>query len=337
METHCYTRTMPVSKPLICLAFAMLAHGSHAQRPSPLSPEEIERKAQAASRLKTLIESSPRLPLVPHDLPIHLPTGQELGKVSWIAHGPHSDVLWLIQRGDKADPVLAVDSQGRILHSFGKGLYTIPHAIRLDPTGNIWTVDAASSHVIQYTPDGKELQRIEVGGQPDTRNPFKGTTDIAFTPHGRIFITDGYGNARVLEYTAQGKLVHAWGTHGTGASEFDLPHSIVVDENNILYVADRENGRIEKFDLEGKFLGEIPDLGRTYSLALAPDGTLWAGMAPRNQPTGAPGWIVKLDRRTGKVLGYVPVAEQGGLHTVEDDGHGHPITTINNRVVLFTP
>ena len=319
---------------LLCLTVVSV---TRAQNPPRYTPAETEARAQAAGRLKTLIESSPRLPLSPHDLTVLLPEGQELGKVSWITRDPKTGVLWLIQRGDKADPVIAVDPQGHIVHSFGKGLYTIPHAIRLDPEGNVWTVDAASSRVIKYTPGGKELLRIEVGGQPDIPNPFKGTTDITFAPHGRIFLSDGYGNARVLEYTSQGKLVREWGAHGTGPSQFHLPHSIVVDEKDILYVADRENGRIEKFDLEGKFLGEISNLGRTYSLALGPNGTLWAGMAPLSEPTGAPGWIVKLDRATGKVLGYVPVTEQGGLHTVEDDGHGHPMTSINNRVVAFTP
>lgn len=322
---------------LLCFALLTAAHLSPAQTPSRLTPAEIESRAEAADRLKALIEASPRLPLTPHDLAVQLPEGQELGKVSWIARDRKTGVVWLIQRGDKADPVLAVDPQGRILHAFGKGLYTIPHAIRLDHDGNVWTVDASSSRILKYTPDGKELLRIEVGGQPDIPNPFKGTTDITFAPHDRIFITDGYGNARVLEYTAFGKLVREWGTHGNGPAEFHLPHSIVVDENDVLYVADRENGRIEKFDLEGRFLGEIGSLGRTYSLALGPDGSLWAGTAPLNAPTGAPGWIVKLDRKSGKILGYVPVTEGGGLHTVEDDGHGHPMTTINNRIVVFTP
>jgi hypothetical protein len=114
-----------------------------------------------------------------------------------------------------------------------------------------------------------------------------------------------------------------------------LPHSIVADENNILYVADRENGRIEKFDLDGKFLGEIPNLGRTYSLKLGANGTLWAGMQQLNEPPGSPGWVVKLDRQTGKILGYVPVREKAGLHSVEDAGDGQPMTDVGNKVVWF--
>ena len=114
-----------------------------------------------------------------------------------------------------------------------------------------------------------------------------------------------------------------------------MPHSIVVDENDILYVADRENGRIEKFDLEGKFLGEFPHLGRTYSLKLGANGTLWAGMAQLSDPTGSPGWVVKLDRKTGTILGYVPVDGKSGLHSVEDAGSGQPMTNLGNKAVWF--
>jgi hypothetical protein len=155
----------------------------------------------------------------------------------------------------------------------------------------------------------KKLLEIDVGRQPEPAiSPFRGTTDIAFAPMGRIFISDGYANARILEYTADGKKVREWGSAGTGPGQFHLPHSIVADESNLLFVADRENGRIEKFDLDGKFLSEIPKLGRTYSLKLGAKGTLWAGMQPLNETPGSPGWIVKLDCKTGKILGCVPVS-----------------------------
>ncbi len=314
---------------LICLPL-------FAQSGSTLRSTEIERTSEDAGRLKTMIEAAPQLPLEQRELLVKLPEGQELGMVSWLARDPKTGVTWLIQRGDKTDPVIAVDAEGRVLHSFGKGLYKIPHAIRLDPQGNVWTVDAASSMVIKFSPKGEKLLQIDVDGQPDgLSNAFRGTTDITFTPKGRIFISDGYANARILEYAADGKKVREWGSAGTGPGQFHLPHSIVVDENNVLYVADRENGRIEKFTLDGKFLGEIPNLGRTYSLKLGANGTLWAAMQPLNQPTGSPGWLVKLDRNTGKILGWVPMTEKSGLHTVEDAGEGQPMTNVGNRIVWF--
>ena len=307
-----------------------------AQGGPTLTPAETEARDDSATKLRALIEASPKLQLEQTDLLIELPKGQELGMVSWLARDAKTGVTWLIQRGDKADPVVAVDREGRVLRSFGKGLYTIPHAIRLDPEGNVWTVDAGSSTVIKFSPKGEKLMEIDVGGQPEPAiSPFRGTTDIAFAPMGRIFVSDGYANARILEYTANGTKVREWGSAGNGPGQFHLPHCIVVDENNILYVADRENGRIEKFNLDGKFLGEIPKLGRTYSLKLGANGTLWAGMQPLNEPPGSPGWIVKLDRKTGEILGYVPVSEKAGLHSVEDAGEDQPMTDVGNRVVWF--
>ena len=290
--------------------------------------------AQERARLQASIEAAPRLPLVESELAIRLPAGLELGKVSWIARDPKTGLVWLIQRGDKAEPVIAVDASGRVVHAFGKGMYTIPHAIRIDPQGHVWTVDAGSSTVIEYSQAGEKLLTIDVGGVPVRANGFAGATDIAFA-QGRLFITDGYGNARVLEYRADGTKVREWGSAGKGPGEFHLPHSIVIDENGVAYVADRENGRIEKFDLDGKFLGEIAGLGRTYSLELGSHGTLWASMAPLDEPTGSSGWIIEMDRATGKILGYVAVPEKGGLHTVELDGEGHPMTGIDDHVVVF--
>jgi DNA-binding beta-propeller fold protein YncE len=305
-----------------------------------LTPTQTEVRNNSSDKLRALIEASPKLPFQQTDLLIKLPKDQELGMVSWLARDAKTGVTWLIQRGDKANPVIAVDKEGHVLRSFGKGLYKIPHAIRLDPEGNVWTVDAGTSTVIKFSPKGKKLLEIDVGGLPEPadsafRGAFLGTTDVAFAPKGRILISDGYANARVVEYTADGKKVCEWGSAGTGPGQFHLPHSLVVDENNILYVADRENGRIEKFDLDGKFLGEIPNLGRTYSLKLGAKGTLWAGMQPLNEPPGAPGWVVKLDRTTGKILGYVPVSERAGLHSVEDAGESQPMTDVGNRVVWY--
>ena len=161
-------------------------------------------------------------------------------------------------------------------------MYTMPHAIRIDPQGNVWTTDAASSMVYKFSPEGKKLMEIEIGGQPTpcqsssiTKAPtFCSTTDIAFAPNGHLFISDGYANARILEYTPDGKKVREWGSRGTGPGQFYIPHSIQIDENNIIYVADRENGRIQRFDLRGKYLGEWAQYGKTFGLKLEKDA-LW--------------------------------------------------------------
>jgi len=169
-----------------------------------------------------------------------------------------------------------------------------------------------------------------VGGQPaGTGSRFNGATDVAFGPDGRVFIADGYGNARILEYTTRGRKVREWGSPGSGPGQFRLPHSIAVDGETI-YVADRENGRIQLFDLEGKYLDEFP-IGKTYSVQVA-GGSLWASVHPLDLPTASPGWLVKLDRETGAILGYVEVAEKRGLHFVEATPEGEPMTAVANHV-----
>ncbi len=306
----------------------------HAQGASTSTPFEFPAQLRT-TELRARIEAAPKLPLEQAYLMVRLPKGEELGMVSWLAHDPKAGVTWLIQRGDKADPVLAVDRQGRILHSFGKGLYKIPHSIRLDPDGYIWTVDAGNSRIIKFSPRGRELLHFDVEDQPKSaQNPFDGATDIAFAK-GRIFISDGYDNARIIEYTAEGKKICEWGSAGSGPGQFHLPHSIAVDEKGILYVADRENGRIERFNLDGRFLGEIGNLGRIYSVKFGLHGTMWATMAPLDQPPGSPGWIVKLDRTTGRILGYIPVTNAPGLHCLDLIGDGEPMTDLGNNVIWF--
>ena len=259
--------------------------------------------------------------------------GWESGAVSWVAVDGQGSI-YEIQRGDKADPILVLDREGKVLRSWGEGDFKIPHSIRIDPTGNVWTVDAGSSTVIKYSPLGEKLMTFTVGEQPENGGSFNGSTDVAFAPNGHIFIADGYGNARVLEYTPDGKKVKQWGRPGTGPGEFRLPHAIQIDEKGTVYVADRENSRIEKFDLDGNFLGEIPYLGRIYSLKLV-GGVLWASMGPFNQPPGSPGWVLKLDRNTGKILGHLDVLEPRGAHSIEQTPSGEPLITLGNELLWF--
>src|SRR5258708_17725697 len=158
-------------------------------------------QAKAAADLKARIEATPELPFSgTHFAAQAAGADWESGMVSWVALDKNG-TIYELQRGEKADPVLVLDKNGKVLRSWGKGNYKIPHSIRLDPAGNVWTVDAQASTVIKYSPQGDKLMTIEVGEQPQTRSAFNGTTDIAFGPNRRLFITDGYGNARVLEYS----------------------------------------------------------------------------------------------------------------------------------------
>jgi len=231
-----------------------------------------------------------------------------------------SGVIYVLQRGDKAGPVIAVDKQGKMLRSWGQGMFTVPHSVRVDAAGNVWTVDAGSSVILKFTPQGKKLQEISVGemavGDKCAFPTLCGTTDIAFGPDGRLFISDGYGNARILEYSTEGKRVRVWGSAGTGPGQFQIPHGIAYDRN-ILYVADRGNSRVQRFDLDGHYLSEWTNLGRPFALRVT-GGALWVSTMFTKESQARP-LILKVDLATGKILGQI---EAPGPHSIDvsDDG-----------------
>ena len=319
---------MTTKRQIVCaLALLWLSSPSWA-----LELNASEKRELGAATIAS-IASAPKLGLSSTDVVVIPPDpGWELGTVSSVAIDGQG-FIYLLQRGDKANPVVVIDTAGRVIRSWGKGLFKMPHYVRIDPQGNVWTVDAQSSTVRKFTPEGVQLLQIEVGGQPTGTSPFVGTTDIAFAPDGRLFVTDGYANARIVMYSALGERLGEFGNPGTGSGELNLPHAIVCDDAGVLYVADRENGRIQRFALDGTALGSW-NVGKTYSLKLA-GGFLWAGMQPVDRPTGSAGWVVKLDPKTGVFLGSVELTEPFGLHTIDVNASGEPLTSVRQRVVRF--
>src|SRR5262249_6008734 len=170
------------------------------------SADTVNLDAQAAA-LRALIQQAPRLAVDKAEFKIQ-PSSPDfgIGYPSSVAMDDNG-LIYVLQRSEepgrppargKADPVIVVNREGKIVRSWGKGLYKIPHSIRIDPAGNIWTVDAASSLVLKFTPKGEKLMEISVGGQPESKRGFNGTTDIAFAPNGHLFIFDVYGNDSVI-------------------------------------------------------------------------------------------------------------------------------------------
>ncbi len=261
--------------------------------------------------------SAPRLAVEQVPMAGRIAISGSFGTVSSVA-ADRNGVIYVLQRGDKADPVIAVDKEGRVLRSWGRGMYTVPHSVRVAPDGNIWTVDAGSSVLLKFSPEGKKLQEIDVGEvAPSDKCAFPtlcGTTDVTFGPNGRMFISDGYGNARILEYTAAGARVKVWGSSGSGPGQFQIPHGIAND-GKILYVADRGNARIQRFDLDGHYVGEWTRLGRPFALAFTTKpigGSLWVAMM--TVETRAAPWMLQVDPATGKVLGRI---ESPGPHSID--------------------
>jgi DNA-binding beta-propeller fold protein YncE len=310
------------------LAAALLAAPSMAQdAPRGLSPEQ---KADSDA-LRALTKATPVLQMDR----VELHPKMKLEGISMIA-ADAAGTIYVIHRptDPNADPIVVLDPTGKVLRSWGKGLYKIPHGIRIDPAGNIWTLDANLSKVFKFTAMGKKLLEIDVGGVPDATREFCGITDVAFSPRndGHVFIADGYCNGRVLEYDASGKKITEWGKRGTGPGEFNTVHGIAIGPDGNIYVADRENGRIQWFDLSGKFLGQRHYGGQFYNVTFDAGGQLWASVHPKGVSLDDEFNVVKFDNATGKMLGRI----EGRSHElgIGLDGSLYPASRSDLLVVL---
>jgi len=155
--------------------------------------------------------------------------------------------------------VLELDNaSGKIINSWGAGYFIMPHGLTVDKQDNIWLTDVGLHQVFKFNHDGKLLMKLGVAKVPgnDTLH-FNLPTDIAVADDGTFYVSDGYGNSRVVKFSATGKYIKAWGTFGKKPGEFIIPHGIAIDQNNIIYVADRQNNRVQLFDTAGNFIKEL--------------------------------------------------------------------------------
>jgi DNA-binding beta-propeller fold protein YncE len=152
------------------------------------------------------------------------------------------------------------------------------HEIRVDPEGNVWVVDAPGQVITKLDAKGHTIMTLGTRDKPGkTATNFYLPTDIAFAPNGELVVSDGYGNARVVRFSHDGGYLGEFGSRGNGPGQFQLPHNVVIDRQGRLYVADRDNQRVEVFDAQGKYLTEWDHVGVLSSLVMTPDQHIWAG------------------------------------------------------------
>lgn len=222
-----------------------------------------------------------------------LPDGLKLGRVSGVATDS-ADRVYVFHRGKQ--PILVFDRDGKFLRSWGDGVVDTAHGLRLDPDGNVWVTDIGHHLVMKFDPQGKLLLTLGQKGKPgDSPEQFNRPTDVAFAPTGEFYVADGYGNARVVKFSREGKYLKEWGRKGTGVGEFDTPHAILLDGRGRVIVGDRENNRVQVFDSDGKFLTVWKESGAPYGLFLADDKRLFVA-------DGVANWVKVLDL-DGKPLG----------------------------------
>ena len=183
------------------------------------------------------------------------------------------DRVYVFTRGEH--PVIIFDREGNFLASWGEGRFKRPHGITLGPDETLYLADDDGHTVQQFTLDGKVLMTLGTfgkGAEFMSGQPFNRPTKVARDPKtGDIYISDGYGNARVHKYTAKGKYLFSWGESGTDPGQFNLVHSVVTDRQGLVYVADRESHRIQIFADQGRFLTQWNNLHRPCGLYITGD------------------------------------------------------------------
>jgi sugar lactone lactonase YvrE len=270
-----------------------------------------------------------------------LPDERKWGSTAGVDVGPDGHI-WAYDRcganscaDSKLDPILEFDASGKNLRHFGAGLFVQPHGFFVDKDSNVWVTDAQGQgskghQVFKFRRDGKVLLILGkagvAGSGPDT---FNQPTDVLVAPNGDSFVASGhspgYGDARIVKFSSDGKFIKQWGTAGAGPGQFVGPHSLAMDSRGRLLVADRSNNRIQIFDQDGKFITEWKQFGRPSGLAIDKDDILYVTDSESSEKEGAYGYNPGCHRgirigsaRDGKVTAFIPDPDpKGGTSTAE--------------------
>jgi DNA-binding beta-propeller fold protein YncE len=229
-------------------------------------------------------------------------------------------------------PVRVYDRQGNLIRTWGEGVFVRPHGIFVHGD-TIYCIDDAGHTVRAFDAEGKPRMTLGDGKPSDTGStsidyrtirhagpPFNYPTNLAIGPAGDLYISDGYGNARVHCFSADGRLRHSWGEPGSGPGQFHVPHGIAVDVAGTVYVADRENSRIQLFDADGQYLREWTDVARPCQVFI--DRAGWIYVAELGFRAGR--WPGTGKAQPGDVGGRVSIFDHTGALHARWGGGDHP-------------
>jgi sugar lactone lactonase YvrE len=231
-----------------------------------------------------------------------LPKGVKWAAVTAIEPAPDG-TLYVIHRcfanscaGRSEAPILKYDGGGKLLKSWGEGMFIFPHGGTVDRDGNLWLTDARGENgkghqVFKFSPEGKVLLTLgRAGVSGSGPELFDQPTDVVVAPNADIFVTDSHRNGknnRVVRFTKDGRFVKEWGKKGSGRGELSEPHTIAMDSRGRLFVGDRENNRIQIFDQDGGYIAEWRQFGRPSGIAIAKDDTIYVADSESGPDTGA--------------------------------------------------
>ena len=271
-----------------------------------------------------------------------LPQGRKWGAAIGVDIDRDGKSVWVFDRCATADdcsgsnlaPIQKFDASGRLVASFGAGMFNYPHGLFVDRADNVWVSDGRGKNgkghtVMKFSSDGKLLMTLGkpwvAGDGPDT---FNAPSDILIAPNGDIFVADGHGdntNARIVKLSKDGRFIKAWGKKGSAPGEFDTPHALAMDSAGRLFVADRSNNRIQLFDQDGKFLAEWRQFGRPSGVFINKNDIIYVADSQSND-TINPGYKQGIrigSVKDGKVTAFIPWSETNTLEGVAADDQGN--------------
>jgi sugar lactone lactonase YvrE len=292
-----------------------------------------------------------------------LPDGRPMGAVGKVVVDPDGRHIWAVVRCDrlddpkrfgdecrdsKSDPVIKFGPDGKVVKSFGGGMFIWPHGLDVDRDGNVWVTDAVAANrtpkgdargqqVVKFSPDGKVLMTLGTPGVTGSDDKhFTSPSDVAVASNGDIFVADGHnenGNNRVVRFSKDGAFIKAWGKTGWAPGEFRALHAIAIDSRGRVFVGDRGNNRIQIFDQEGKSL-TVPwtQFGKPSGIAFDRDDQIYVADSESDDVQN-PGWEMGIrigDARSGWVKEFIqypwgdPRSTSGnGAEFVAVDGEGN--------------
>jgi DNA-binding beta-propeller fold protein YncE len=269
-----------------------------------------------------------------------MPEGRIWGSAAGIDIDPDGRSVWVFERcgtfagpnpnnmqpgrpfacdGSDLAPILKFDASGKLVKSFGAGLFVFPHGIYVDRDGNVWVTDglgrSGKGHqVVKFSPDGQILLKLGKAGKAgDGPDEFNAPSAVVTAPNGDIFVADGHGretNARIVKFARDGTFIKTWGKKGTAPGELDVPHAITMDRQGRLLVGDRNNNRIQFFDQDGKFLDQWMQFSRPSSIVIDKDENIYvADSESESVSKNHDGWKrgIRVGRlKDGVVTAFIP-------------------------------
>jgi sugar lactone lactonase YvrE len=271
----------------------------------------------------------------------NLPEGRTWGSLSAVDIDPDGKSIWAAERcganscaGSNLPAVLKFDPSGKLVKSFGAGMFIFPHGIHVDKDGNVWVTDARAAtpdelqkfpdakgkghSVVKFSPEGKVLLTLGKPGTAGDSPALNEPCDVVTAPNGDIFVSEGHSGqnanvppntvGRISKFSKDGKFIKAWGKLGSAPGEFRTPHALAFDSRGRLFVSDRGNVRLQIFDQDGKFLAEWKQFSRVSGIHIDKDDTLYA-IDSESSATSHPGWKkgVRIgSAKDGKVRFFIP-------------------------------